>query len=387
MNIPLCENVLPFEAKHFYRRIETILSRMDSATTNEWSARLFLSGFQSELAEVLQISAIHLYEFSEGPQLLSARGEPLPEIGFDLQNQIHETDLPWFGNLNGRFVAVLPFDQERLLFLVFFGQDQGESRQSLCWALTSIHYALIQHSRRLTLNDALEQATAVQLSLLPTSAPQHGEFEIAAKTIPAKIVGGDVYDFQSDDGKTLLLMIADAAGHGLPAALQARDVITGLRMGIEKGIHLTLLAERLNRVIYRSGLVSRFISLVLGELMNDESFLYVNAGHPAPLLLRDQNFIELTSGGMILGFAPDSFYRAGYVRLEPGDLLMMYTDGVIEHNSKTEEEFGKQRLQDWMLRWKEEPLDLAVEDLFIQQRQYGGQQNLRDDATVILVRR
>ena len=387
MNIAVYENVLPFEAKHFYRRIETILSRLDSATANESSARLFLSAFQSELAEVLQISAIHLYEFSEGLQLLSSSGECLPEIGFDLKNQIEDRDVPWFGDLNGRFAVVLPFDQQGLLFLVFFGQDNVESRQSLCWAFSSIHYALIQHYRRLSLNDTLAQATAVQLSLLPSSAPQYGEFEIAAKTIPAKNVGGDVYDFQSIDGKSMWLMIADAAGHGLPAALQARDVITGLRMGIEKGIHLTLLAEKLNRVIYRSGLVSRFISLVLGELLNDGSFLYVNAGHPAPLLLRDQRFIELTSGGMVLGFTPDSFYRAGYVRLEPGDLLMMYTDGVIEHNSPDEEEFGKQRLQDWMLRWKEEPLDLAVENLFAHLREYGEERSLRDDATVILVRR
>ncbi len=388
MNFSVYQNVLPFEGKQFYRRMETILSVLDHAGTKESSARAFLSAFQNELGDLLLVGSCQLYEvFSEVPELLSARGESIPEIGLDLQKRIQDVDIPWFGKLNGRFTAILPFDQEASHILVFVTRESVENEQFLSWAFSSIHYALIQHNRRLSLHDILEQATAVQRSLLPSRAPQFADFEIAARSVPAKIVGGDVYDFQKGGENTLWLMIADAAGHGLPAALQARDVVTGLRMGIQKEINLTLLVEKLNRVIHSSGLSSRFISLVLAELMIDGSLLYVNAGHPAPLLLRNGNFIELTSGGMILGFAPDSFYRAGYVKMDPGDLMIFYTDGVIEHMSPEDDEFGKERLQDWMLRWKDEPLEVAVEGLFDRLHEYGGQQTLRDDATVVLVRR
>ena len=388
MNFSVYQNILPFEGKQFYRRMETILASYDHGATRDSSARAFLSAFQNELAEMLWIASGQLYEvFSDTPELVSFSGASMPEIILDLKQKIQNGDIPWSGLLNGRFTAILPFDQEATHVLVFFAHDSPENEQFLSWAFSSIHYALIQHNRQLSLHDTLEQATAVQRSLLPSRSPQYGDFEIVAKSIPAKIVGGDVYDFQKGEADTLWLLIADAAGHGLPAALQARDVVTGLRMGIQKDIHLTLLVEKLNRVIHSSGLASRFISLVLAKLMIDGSLLYVNAGHPAPLLLRNGGFIELSSGGMILGFAPDSFYRAGYVRMEPGDFMILYTDGVIEHMSTLEEEFGNERLQDWMLRWKDEPLELAVENLFDLLQEYGGQRTLRDDATVVLVRR
>ena len=83
-------------------------------------------------------------------------------------------------------------------------------------------------------------------------------------SLPARVVGGDLYDFLPLDADTLAVTIADAAGHGLPAALQARDVVTGLRIGVERDLKIPRTVEKLNRVIHRSGLVSRFVSLVFG---------------------------------------------------------------------------------------------------------------------------
>src|SRR5204863_805654 len=128
---------------------------------------------------------------------------------------------------------------------------------------------------------------AIQLSLLPNGHPSFGDFDLAAKSLPAQPVGGDVFDFIHIDRDTLGIAVADSSGHGLPAALQARDVVTGLRMGVERDLKLQRMVEKLNRIIHRSGLVSRFISLIFGELEKNGNFSYINAGHP-PGLLRDR---------------------------------------------------------------------------------------------------
>src|SRR5437899_220434 len=140
-------------------------------------------------------------------------------------------------------------------------------------------------SRRRELEDLFAQARAIQLSLLPHGRPSFGECDIAAVSVPAQSVGGDLYDFIHVDRDTLGVAVADSSGHGLPAALQARDVATGLRMGVERDLKLQRVVERLNRVIHQSGLTSRFISMFFGELERNGNLSYINAGHPPPLLL------------------------------------------------------------------------------------------------------
>ena len=92
-------------------------------------------------------------------------------------------------------------------------------------------------------------------------------------------MGGDFYDFHDLGEGTLGIAIGDASGHGLPAALLVRDVVTGLRMGIEKELKVAHVFEKLNRVIHRSRLSSRFVSVFYAELDRDGNLVYVNAGH------------------------------------------------------------------------------------------------------------
>src|SRR4029077_16305040 len=94
--------------------------------------------------------------------------------------------------------------------------------------------------------------------LLPAAPPSFGDFDIAAVSLPALRVGGDLYDFIPLDEATLSLPIADASGPGLPAALQARDVATGLRMGVERDLKITRTVEKLNRVLHDRGHAARF---------------------------------------------------------------------------------------------------------------------------------
>jgi sigma-B regulation protein RsbU (phosphoserine phosphatase) len=215
-------------------------------------------------------------------------------------------------------------------------------------------------------------------------------------TRPAEEVGGDVYDVQDVEAGVLGLMLADASGHGLPAALQARDAVTGLRMGQSGHLKVTSLIERLNLVVHQSGLSSRFISLFYGELEVTGNLIYVNCGHCPPLLFRaDGGVFELPTTGPVLGPLPGARYQRSFAALRPGDVLVAYTDGVTERHPPGEPvddeepplEFGR----DGLVAFCRERLDLSAvalaEELEKVVREFGGDAPLGDDMSLLIVKR
>src|SRR5262249_41570238 len=165
-----------------------------------------------------------------------------------------------------------------------------------------------------------------------------------ARSESADEVGGDVYDTIRLTPEVVGLMIADASGHGLPAALEARDVVVGLRMGASWQWKIEATIERLNRILCSSTLPSRFVSLIYGELDTAGPFNYVNAGHPAPLLITADGHQVLSESDRVLGVSPDSDYSVRRTQIPLGGVLVLYTDGVTECPSPSGEEFGVERL-------------------------------------------
>jgi serine phosphatase RsbU (regulator of sigma subunit) len=144
-------------------------------------------------------------------------------------------------------------------------------------------------------------------------------------------VGGDFFDYIPVTDKILGLTIADVSGHGLPAALQVRDIYMGLRMGLARDFKIVRTVERMNRIIHRSTLTSRFVSMFYGELELNGVFIYVNAGHPPPFhLAADGAVTHLEAGGPVLGPLQEASYERGFVIMKPGDMLVLYTDGIVE---------------------------------------------------------
>ena len=148
---------------------------------------------------------------------------------------------------------------------------------------------------------ALQEARRIQMSILPKRALRRGELEIAGYTTPAELVGGDYFDFIPVSDRIFGVAIADASGHGLPAALQVRDVYTGLRMAVERDFKIVRTVERLNRIIHESRLTTRFVSLFYGEIEDDDNVMYVNAGHPHPLHFHGGSVTPLIQTGLVLG--------------------------------------------------------------------------------------
>lgn len=234
----------------------------------------------------------------------------------------------------------------------------------------------------------LDRARDIQQSLLPKPPLRFlPGFDVHGRSDSAAVVGGDVFDVQPLTTDTTSLLLGDASGHGLPAALQARDVVIGLRMGHENHLKIVATMEKLNRVLCSSTLSSQFVSLVYGEIDRDGMFQYVNAGHPGPLLLTRDSVELLPQTGPVLGVSAASRFRVAHAVLPPGSALVLYSDGVVECPSIDGEEFSAERLVATTRALRTASAERVADAIFDAMAAHRGRAAVADDATVLVVRR
>jgi sigma-B regulation protein RsbU (phosphoserine phosphatase) len=272
-------------------------------------------------------------------------------------------------------------------WILSFSIEGEYDRERLLYLLSAVQHVVTQKIRQSRFYDAMEEARRIQMSLLPTGSPSFHGYELAGRSVPAEAVGGDLYDFIPLSGRILGIALADSSGHGLPAALQARDVITGLRMGLSENYKIVGVIEKLNKVINRSTLATRFISLFYGELERNGNFIYCSAGHPPALFLHDGRFEELKYGGMVLGPDPDAQYERGYVVMRPGDIVVAYSDGITEAANSQDEAFGVDRLRQALAAHPDLPARGLVDLIFHAVGTFSGRARPADDQTVVVIRR
>jgi sigma-B regulation protein RsbU (phosphoserine phosphatase) len=280
-------------------------------------------------------------------------------------------------------------------YIISFSVEHDDQTELLIM-LEAIRAALGLKLRQGALESQIRQAQMIQLSLLPQRLPELPGFEFAARTLPADEVGGDVYDLQILEPGMLGLLVADATGHGLPAALQARDVVVGMRMGQSHNEKITAQIERLNRVVHQTLLTSRFITLFYAEIEDTGNITYVNAGHCPPLMVTPAGEVfVLQTSGPVLGPLPDATYRRCYMTLRPGELLVLFTDGILERPAPGQEasddteavEFGQENLIRVLRAHQDAPIDEVVDAVVAEVQRFGGHAPLQDDMTVVAVRR
>lgn len=387
------------QSKGFYRSLEKTFAAAGRIRTPEKFASRVAPSLLEVMGGPLGITAIHVYDRRKDGLAPARRfGESRPDIGPDLARRFASTgddairELPWVGDMSAGRVGLLAVGSADGPLLALFGPARGSLERSpgkaeLFSALNSLLYAMRQHLEKSALADLIEQARAIQMSLLPPGQCAFEGFDIFALSAPAESVGGDLYDFLPVGPHTLGVAVADASGHGLPAALQARDVAVGLRMGVERDLKIVAAIEKLNRVINRSGLSSRFISLIFGELESNGNLSYVNAGHPPGLLMDAQGIRELSVGGLVLGPEPDSRYKLGYAHVDRGATLALYSDGVLERGMTWGEPFGVKRVHKWLRETRRMPAEEAVRDLMRRLGEHCPKKPYEDDVTVMVVRR
>jgi len=194
----------------------------------------------------------------------------------------------------------------------------------------------------------LQMARQVQASLIPTSMPQVPGWELASDWRPALEVAGDFFDLVATEDGQLSLVIADVSGKGMPASLFMVFARSVLRASMEQAASPAEGLARANRLIAQESRASAFVTLFYARLtVQTGDLTYVNAGHNPPLLFRSATgeIVLLTRTGMAMGVLDDISYEQESVRLEPGDTLLFYTDGLTEAFNSDREEFGMERLK------------------------------------------
>ncbi len=191
---------------------------------------------------------------------------------------------------------------------------------------------LLEVADRLSLKRDLEVAREIQQAMLPDGMWSSEGVEAFGLTKPANTVGGDFYDILPQPDGTVIVALGDVAGKASPAALLMALLLAMLRTLVDEGLGIADLVKRLNLQISKHAPPSRFITLFVALYdPRTGSLQFVNAGQTPPLLRRQNGAIErLSTGGIALGMFEGSTYESGHARLEPGDALVMYSDGITE---------------------------------------------------------
>jgi sigma-B regulation protein RsbU (phosphoserine phosphatase) len=192
----------------------------------------------------------------------------------------------------------------------------------------------------------LQLAADIQRDFLPKSTPPCELFDIAGKNVPCRQVGGDYYDFISVDPCRIGIAVADVSGKGVSASLLMASLRAALHSEIRPKYDLSAVAAKLNDFVQSSSPINSFISFFFAELNKESGELrYVNAGHNPPLVVGRKGKVRaLGISGLCLGMLPGMTYEEKAETLEPGDIFLIYTDGITESRNASNEEYGDERL-------------------------------------------
>jgi serine phosphatase RsbU (regulator of sigma subunit) len=267
---------------------------------------------------------------------------------------------------------------------------------NLLTVMANIAAVRLEHARLTEIEQAekimardMEQAAEIQRSLLPAETPSLGSFEIAAHTIPCRSVGGDYYDYVwAPDGR-FVFVVADASGKGVPASLLVASMQARLLTLIEEGLPLGEMAARLNRGLTAKCPGNRFVTVFIACLdISTGEIEYTNAGHNPPLLVRASGEVEtLDTGGPVMGLIGVAPYCSARVQMNPGDLLVAFSDGVTEAVNTAYDEFSDQRLERLSLELRACPANAIVDAICAAVEQFAGQMPQADDITALALRR
>ena len=242
----------------------------------------------------------------------------------------------------------------------------------------------------MTLQSELEVANRMQQSILPKHFPKNDQYELYGSMAPARNVGGDFFDIIRLDGGRLGLCIADVSDKGIPAALfmmSSRTLLKGAALGVEDpGAVVTVVNDQLQD----GNEANMFVTLFYAVFDPETGIVrFANGGHNPPLIVHkdgSSTVLPLT-GGVALGVAPQFKYSANTVLLEPGEALVMYTDGVSEAEDRDNEEFGMNRLLKVFAGAKLESAQAANDAVFAAVREFAENRSQSDDITCLVLLR
>jgi len=276
-----------------------------------------------------------------------------------------------------------PFDQEDFDLITTLGNLAVVADEN-----SRMQQQMIEKQR---MERELAIAHQIQIGLLPQAIPKIRGYEIATVFEPCYTVGGDYFDFLPVSEDRLAIAIGDVSGKSAPAALLMASVQASLRaLSSVEVTEPTVMIQRLNQLLCdNQSQTSKYVTFFYGLLQHASGELhYVNAGHCYPLVLKTTGEVHrLEIGGTVLGFFRDANYRKGVYNVDPGDVLIIYTDGVSELTNAEEEEFGVDRIVQTIRQHRGEPVLSIRAALERALHNFRGSQHQGDDITFILLKR
>ena len=247
-----------------------------------------------------------------------------------------------------------------------------------------LYQRVAQQEQRL--DHDLQMAREVQLRLLPATLPRSAHAEFAARFLPARTIGGDLYDFLRYDDQRGALAIGDVSGKGAAAALYGAVVSGTMRSLAGQKPSPAAMLQALNASLHERRLDSQYVAM-LYTVWNDENLTLqiANAGAVQPILCREGEIEPVRVEGFPLGMFPQAQYEEISLSMRPGDSIYFFSDGISDAENDSEESFGD-RLTDAIARHHHLPAEEAVEAIFSEVQDFQGDCERFDDETLIVLR-
>lgn len=243
--------------------------------------------------------------------------------------------------------------------------------------------------KRKQLENEMNLALEIQRDLLPKNAPKLEGYDLLGHTIPSRSVGGDYFDYIKIDEDRFLILVADVSGKGLPAAMIMANLQSSLRLLAPMDLDLNNVVNSVSKLLFQNTGSDKFVTMFVAIFDIKKSELeYINAGHnPAFLLKNGKLFEKLHSGGLILGLLEEDFnYEKCKIKLESNDLVFLYTDGVTENKNPKDEEYGEDRLQEYLEKNYESPSSEILEELIKELKLFSFGSSQYDDITALCLK-
>jgi sigma-B regulation protein RsbU (phosphoserine phosphatase) len=264
----------------------------------------------------------------------------------------------------------------------------GESFNAMIGSVSAL---IEEQKQRQRLENELAIAQQVQAQLFPQELPKLPRLELAAVCRAARVVSGDYYDFIPLDANRVGIAIADISGKGISAALLMASLQAALRSQVlldgALSENTAELVARLNRHMYLNTSSDRYATFFYATFdVRTGALHYTNAGHLPPLYVAGEKVRKLEEGGMVVGLFDDCVFEQGRAVIEPGGLLVAYSDGLVEPENVYGEQFGIEQLTAEVLRHQHLPPQELAEALVRAAEEWAGTQEQADDMTVIVAR-
>lgn len=394
------------DPKTFYRELDAILSKIGQGGSGDEFFLGILAELDKTFGAKLHMINSHIYEkrnenfvrirschkcrgIQPKRQVPLATGpvQQVMEEGVTIFEGEEAVDL--FREKGEKHVAIAAIHVHKPVrkWLIVFQLAQNFEKTEILLFLNAMRPALNYRLFSEMMQSDLKRAEQIQRSLLPAVAPKIEGYDIHGLSLAAEVVGGDFYEYFKLRDNDFGVAIGDASGHGLPAALLVRDVVVGLRMGLAAETRLVHTVERLNDVIQQSTYSTNFVSMFIGEIEEGGHLFYVNAGHSPPIIVKGDQITELPATGITLGFLQNIELKRGYVNLEPGSVLVMYTDGIIEREEREDEQFEVERLKELVVFNQHKPAKEIIKEIIKAVDIFGREKSLEDDATLVVIKR